>query len=300
MMNVLVTGASGFLASHFCRQMSAIGWQVHVLLRETSSLDQLDRLGIDHDERVTIHRTDGTHSSLVKCLQAAEADVVCHCASLFISEHQPEEVDRLIDSNILFGTKLLEAMSEVGPRSLVNVGTSWQHFESDSYRPVNLYAATKEAFADVIQFYTDARGMRCIDLKLYDVYGPLDPRKKLLPLLKELSESGKCLDMSPGEQEVELNYVDDVVEALGVACKRVQKLDGGVVESYGVSGERCTLKELVATVEKVLGKPLDINWGARAYRQREVMTPWVPKETLPGWEASVGIEEGLKRLFHDE
>ncbi|MEM6883885.1 MAG: NAD(P)-dependent oxidoreductase [Verrucomicrobiota bacterium] len=295
MMKVLVTGGSGFCGSHFCADAIRSGWAVHALLRETSSVKQLEELGIQ--EEVDVHRWNGQQQALGELLGQIQPDVVCHCASLFISEHQPDEVGGLIDSNVRFGSQLLEAMSLAGVDALVNISTSWQYFESQEYRPVNLYAATKEAFRAVIDYYCDARGMKCIDLKLYDVYGRHDPRKKLLPLLKSLADSGKSLEMSAGEQLVELSEVKDVTRAFRVACGHVKNAKAGSYESYGISGDRLSLQELVKLVEKVLGKKLDVHWGARAYRQREVMVPWIPRETLPGWEAEVRLEDGLRNLF---
>ena len=54
--------------------------------------------------------------------------------------------------------------------------------------------------------------------------------------------------------------------------------------SYVVSsGKTVTLRELVRRYEKLIGKKLLIDWGARPYREREVMHPWRGGKILPGW-----------------
>jgi hypothetical protein len=43
----------------------------------------------------------------------------------------------------------------------------------------------------------------------------------------------------------------------------------------------------------VSGRKLNIEWGGRPYRDREVMVPWkgIP---VPGWKAKVNVEEGIQ------
>jgi hypothetical protein len=45
------------------------------------------------------------------------------------------------------------------------------------------------------------------------------------------------------------------------------------------------------------GHALEADWGARGYRAREVMHPWVDGETLPGWHAEIDLERGIRALL---
>ena len=131
--------------------------------------------------------------------------------------------------------------------------------------------------------------MKVIALKLFDTYGPNDPRPKLFRLLKTVSERQEPLAMSPGEQLIDLVYIDDVVKAYLIAAERLQAGLAYDHESYAVSsGRPISLKELVRTYEQVTGKKLPIQWGGRPYRPREVMVPWNRGEKLPGWEGASG------------
>ena len=69
-----------------------------------------------------------------------------------------------MSSNITFGTQLVEAMVANGCYQFVNTGTSWQHYENDEYNPVNLYAATKQAFEDILRYYVETSALRVITL----------------------------------------------------------------------------------------------------------------------------------------
>jgi nucleoside-diphosphate-sugar epimerase len=134
---------------------------------------------------ITVHEFDGASSTMDEIVKRSNPDVVFHLASLFLSQHRPENVEPLIQSNLLFSTQLVEAMVNNGCKLLVNTGTSWQHFEDAHYSPVNLYAATKQAFEVILDYYVEAKGLALISLALFDTYGPGDPRPKLFSLLRK-------------------------------------------------------------------------------------------------------------------
>ena len=54
---------------------------------------------------------------------------------------------------------------------------------------------------------------------------------------------------------------------------------------------------VAATYAQVSGCPLNIEWGARAYRSREVMQPWTAFERLPGWRPKVDLASGFARCL---
>jgi nucleoside-diphosphate-sugar epimerase len=291
--NALVTGASGFVGSHLVRRLVDEGWYVDFVSRDKSDLDA----AVELLRGATAHRHDGSTAGLQTILSATKPDVVFHLASLFISEHQPAQIDSLIAANLLFGTQLAEAMTNTGCLHLVNTGTSWQHFENAPYNPVNLYAATKQAFEDVLEYFVQARGMSVVTLKLFDTYGPHDRRKKLFYLLSETARTGSSLAMSPGEQLLDIVHVDDVTAAFVAAANRIETLKAGTHERYGISsGSPQKLRDVVVMFERVSGMKLNIRWGDRAYRAREVMRVCdLPQ--LPGWHPKIPLETGLRGLF---
>lgn len=289
----LITGAAGFIGSHVARYLVAEGWSVHLIVRPASDL------GILHEarERVVSHVHDGTTTGLQRIVEQAQPDVVFHLASLFLSQHRPEEVEPLVRSNILFGTQLAEAMAGSGCGRLINTGTSWQHFENSLSSPVNLYAATKQAFEAVLQYYVEACSLSVVTLKLFDTYGPRDPRPKLFTLLRKVAMESEPLAMSLGEQLIDLVYIDDVVAAFVLAAERLLAGEAQGHERYAVSsGAPLPLRNLVELYGRIVGRELPIRWGERPYRPREVMVPWNTGVSLPGWEPRVGLAEGLRRM----
>lgn len=290
----LITGATGFVGSHLARRLVNDGWDVHIIVRPSSKLEQLR----EAKDKVIVHRHDGTTEGMLAIMQEAQPEIVFHLASLFISEHQPKDVVPLIHSNLLFGTQLLEAMKAAKIDRLINTGTSWQHYQNEEYNPVNLYAATKQAFEDIIRYYIETSPLKIITLKLFDTYGPDDPRPKLFALLKKLAKDKRPLAMSPGEQLIDLVYIDDVVEAFIIAANRLLSGEVANHEIYAVSsGSLVELRELVGMFEECAGRKLKINWGGRQYRKREVMKPWSSYKTLPRWKPKVSLKDGISGII---
>lgn len=289
----LITGATGFVGSHLVRRLIKNGWETHIITRSSSDLTQLG----DVRSKIIVHQHDGTTNSMINIVKQAEPEIVFHLASLFLAQHTSEDIEHLVQSNLLFGVQLAEAMTLQGVTRLVNTGTSWQHYENEDYNPVCLYSATKQAFEDMLKFYVEASKLKVITLKLFDTYGPDDPRPKLFTLLRRVAEEQTELAMSPGEQLIDLVYIDDVINAYMISAKLL--LNGNVSDHqcYAVSsGNPVSLKELVSIYEEVAKIKLPIQWGGRPYRKREVMVPCNRYQNIPGWRPKVSIHEGMHNL----
>jgi len=288
----IVTGASGFIGSHLIEHLRRAGWRVAVISRENSA----QRLEA-HPAISAVYSYSGKTSEVNDALADFRPDVVFHLSSLFLAQHDSSKVEPLVSSNILFGTQLLDAMRLAGVTALVNTGTAWQNFAGDSYDPVNLYAATKQAFEDIVLYYARTCGLRAITLRLFDSYGPGDSRPKLLALLLNAIKTGKELGMSPGEQILDLVYIDDICRAFLQTADLLRSQLSPSAAVYAVSsGERRTLREVVETLGQVTGRNVPVRFNVRPYREREVMIPWSGLQ-LPGWRAEVSLAEGFRRLF---
>jgi len=289
----LVTGATGYIGSNLACHLLAKGWDVHIVVRMNSDLQILG----PSLSNITVHRHDGTSSGMVAILANVKPEIVFHLASFFLAQHKTEDLEALINCNLLFSTQLLEAMAANGIRRLVNTSTSWQHFEDQDYNPVNLYAATKQAFEDILAYYAKAHALKAATLVLFDTYGPNDPRAKLIPLLLNSAFTGQPLSMSPGKQLIDLVYIDDVVQAY---LKAADSLDQQVADHvrYGISsGAPIRIVDLVALFQDATNTMLPITFGGRPYRVREVMAPWTRYKTVPGWDPQVSLKSGLKLVY---
>lgn len=288
----LITGATGFVGAHLAKRLIKDGWKVHAIIRKESTLPSFLA-----NEELSLYIHDGTAEGLVQLVAKIKPNVVFHLASLFLSQHEVKDIEPLIQSNLLFGNQLLEAMRINGVSNLINTGTSWQHYENNDYNPVCLYAATKQAFEAILEYYVQAYGIKVVTLKLFDTYGPEDKRAKLFNLLANAAKNGQILNMSAGEQLVDFVYIDDVIDAFINAEERLNNTKVVSAERYAVSsGKPVPLRELVQAYGKIIGHNLLVNWGGRPYREREVMVTWTDYQKLPDWHPKVEIGEGIRKL----
>jgi len=293
---LFLTGATGFSGSYVLKGFVDAGWNVDIFLRSTP----LKRLLIGYEDAVTFHAYDGSMDSVSKALLLAKPDLVIHMASMVLGTHDKNTIGELIASNILLGTQLLEGMVEHGIDKFINTGSYWEHYQGEEYNPVGLYAATKYAFQNILHYYVEAKGFHAITLKLFDAYGLNDPRPKLINLLLNAVATGQKLDLSPGEQKVDLIHVDDVVSAYLTAANRLMSSVNVSNEVYGV-GTGClySIKEIVEIIESITDDKLNIVWGGRPYREREVMMPCQHLKELPNWNAKVSLKQGIRKILDE-
>jgi nucleoside-diphosphate-sugar epimerase len=292
-MRILLTGATGFIGVHLANRLCS-DHDVVALLRPQAKIERLMKItSLRHltwDEDIT---------TLPALLNDAQPEVIIHLAGYFVGEHKPHDVDTLVDSNIRFPTALLHAAVPAGCLHFINTGSYWQHYENADYGPVNLYAATKQAFATTLAYYVQDGMLRnALTLELTDTYGPGDLRPKLIPLLAQIAAKGEVLSMSPGNQFVDFVQVDDIVAGYLQALALFPSIPEYQRRTYALrSIQPIKLKELVALYNEISPIPVQVNWGARPYRQREFMQPWTQGEVLPGWSPNIALRDGLRELL---
>lgn len=290
-MRILVTGATGFIGNNLTRELRKNN-ELFILGQFEGDPEKLGLPGIVMTDDI---------QRLADYIKYNEIEGIIHLASLYLTVHTPEQVKDLVLSNVYFGTAVLEAASLAGTvKWFLNTGSIWQNYnvKGASYNPVNLYAATKQAFIDMAKYYSDVFGIRFCTLKLCDTYGPNDTRKKLFKLFKDYSESGEVLKMSPGEQKIDLIYITDIISGFTRLAELLASNAELGDEYVLTSGRHIPLIELAQIFCEVSGRTLNIEWGGRPYRDREVMTPWkgIP---VPGWNAEINVEKGIELFLGD-
>lgn len=294
--NILITGATGYIGSHLVRLLLEKNYRVYIILRKTSDPSVLK----PYLKQITVYYDNGTIESLACFMKEKQVEAVIHLATFYITHHRTDDITNIIESNIGFGTRILEAMKTAGVKRIIYSRTGWQHYNDEVYNPVNLYSATKQAFEDIMKYYTQAEDFHSITLEIYDTYGEHDPRSKVINLFKQCRISGKEIRLSKGGQILDYLYIDDIVHAFSIALLRMEKRQVGEEEFALCSPELHTLKEVASTFEEVYHTKLNISWGSLEYRKREVFKPYRGLAPLPGWNVEYTLSEGFKQMYLKE
>lgn len=278
-MNILLTGATGFLGSHLLREFVARGHTV-VALRRVSSTRRL-------------HALDQVTWVLVEDLwkpgsdKFRGVDVVVHTAVNYGRNNEP--LTGLLNDNLFFPLRLLEEAVAQGVKSFINAGTSLP-------RELNGYALSKAQFADWGRYFADNSNLTFLNLQLEHMYGPGDdPAKFTDRVIDACLKNQDELALTRGEQLRDFVFVNDAAEAF---CHLLPMV-GGRVSGYRDlsvgSGQAITIREFVETVHRLTQSRTELRFGAVPYRDCEVMTSVADTREMAalGWLTRVGLLEGL-------
>jgi nucleoside-diphosphate-sugar epimerase len=297
-MKILITGATGYIGSHLVKQLRNENHRLFCTLLK----DETNPFG-EESVKSTIF-SDHNIDENVDFFINNNIEGIIHLASLVQSgEHKSSDVEALIDTNVKFSATLLETAAQAKVKWFINTGTYWQNYNNQDYSPVNLYAATKEAFMDIARYYFETDAIKFATIKLFETYGPNDTRPKIFNLWERIAKTGEALDMSPGEQLIDISYIDDIVNAFTLLATHLHNNNPEVANgvTYAVKAEkRYLLKELSSIFEEVTRHKLNINWGVRKYKGREIMNPWTEAKVVPDWKPKISIIDGINLLFNQK
>ncbi len=292
MSHILVTGATGFIGKHLIKKLNEKNYNVIALVRNTSNLKILERYKLNSN----IEIYDSSYKSIENIFVKYKITTVIHLASISTYNCSSKKIKELLATNIELGTFILEAMKKYNCYQLINTSSFWQEYSIQQRSPICLYAATKTAFENIIDYFCLNNKLNAISLKLYDVYGRDDHRNKIISVLNDLKENS-LLDMSLGEQKLNMTYIDDVVDAYLISIEILKKETKSKHLKYSVYGaENVTLKELINIYKIVSRKKIKVNWGKLSYHKNQIMDP-IKENKLPGWNTKIILKDGLKKLL---
>ncbi len=293
MTRILVTGATGAVGK------SLIPYLLEHIPCEILTINR----SIEKAAFLFGERNDLRHSSIddVDIIKSFAPEVVIHMASYVSSYCDVSTGLKLIESNITYGFKLLEALKNCSSvRLFINFGT-FAEFRSghDTSDNAYLYSATKTAFRAFAEFYSRSFGFDLVHAVPYTIYGTKDERKKILDLIFDSFNSQEPVKMTLGNQVLDFIHVRDVCRII----ERIIVFDE--IHKYHFqnlhmgTGQGHSIREVASIMEELLNKKANIEWGAIAYRERDVMFAVADTSRLIelGCEPAINLMEGLKKYL---
>ena len=295
---VLVTGGTGFIGCHVIDHLLDKGYNVVLLKRSFSNIWRIKGF----KNRITCYNTD--EIELDEIFEKESIKTIIHLATHYKKHHNQMDIDPMIRSNILFPVKLLELALKYGIESFINTGTFFEYsydslpiHENSKENPFNFYATTKISFENILKSYSMKCDIKCITLKLFTPYGPLDNEEKIIPLLINHAFEEKEIKLSHGLQKLDFIYVEDIADAYICCVENISRINGYEAFNIG-TGFPYSIRDIVSLLEEINGKPIKKIWSEPSNENMDVIYPDIRKaHKILNWKPKHSLKRGLEKTF---
>ena len=261
-MRYFVTGAAGFIGSHFVRELMSgaygvepTGVTVYDKLTYAGNLENL--ASVAGDPRFTFVQGDICDGPLLDDVLPGHDVVVNFAAETHVdrSIHGPQD---FVVTNVVGTQTLLDACLRHGIPRTVHIGTdevygsidegSWD--ENEPLKPNSPYSAAKAAAELLVRAYFVTYGLNVSSTRCSNNYGPYQFPEKVIPLfVTNLIDGGKVPLYGDGLNVRDWLHVDDHCRGIALV---VEKGEPG--ESYNIGGGlELNNKELTERVLAAMG-----------------------------------------------
>jgi UDP-glucose 4-epimerase len=291
---VLVTGGSGFIGRHAVAGLAAAGASVRVADLKPYPDPSVDIVvGDIGDPEVLSEAFDGGFDSVV------------HLAAVTSVLRSIENPGGTFDTNVAGTHAVLEAARASGVSSLVFASTNAVTgpmeapaiVETATLKPMTPYGATKAAAEMLMSAYTAVYGVRCVCLRLTNVYGPgMQAKDSIVARLMRAIRLEREFEIyGDGRQVRDYVHVSDVIAAMSLGLVN-EDWKGPIVIG---SGKSLSVLDVVDTVRSVTGAALDVRHGpARAGEMPAVIVD--PSRALSaGWAPRYTFAEGVRGVWDE-
>jgi nucleoside-diphosphate-sugar epimerase len=302
-LSVLVTGGAGFIGSHLVDALVERGARVRVLdnfaTGRRSNLEQA---------LAKVELVEGDIRDPDVCRKACTGvSIVFHQAALGSVPRSMKDPATTFAVNATGTANVFTAAREAGVSRTVFASSSSVYGDSEKLpkkeggegRPLSPYALTKVMNESAAELFARIFSMKIVGLRYFNIYGarqdPEGPYAAVIPrFFRAISRSEKLTIFGDGEQRRDFTHVSDAVSANLLAARTEPDSVG---RAFNVGGGRdVSINELARLVGEAMGKAgAVVHEPPRAGDVRASRADVsLAKQTL-GFEASVTIEEGLRR-----
>lgn len=290
-MEILLTGAAGFIGAELARLLLAEGHRVHVLLRPSSDPWRIR----DLLPRLEVLSADLNDTGLVDRLRGRRMDLCIHCAWYAKPGAYLRASENIESLEATF--RLLKVMAEAGCPRFVGLGSVLEYDSRTGYltedspvRPESLYGACKLACLNITEKLILGTGMSFVWPRIFNLFGPRENKARLLPDVILGLLRGDRVKLTPGEQWMDFLHVEDVARAIWHVAG--SSLTGPV--NIG-SGNPVQVKTLVGLAASAVGRMDLLDFGALSYNPLSPMFTCANNKRLrdSGWQPKYTLADGV-------
>ena len=312
-MRILVTGGAGFIGSHLVERLLAEGHNVAILDDFNDFYDpQTKRANISAvAKEIAVHDVDLRDGAKVAGLFGKEKfDAIFHLAARAGVRPSIQQPQLYYDTNVAGTLHLLEAARTSGVERFIFASSSSVYgaakkvpFSEEEHLTQTLspYAATKISGEFLCSTYSHLYKLRIVALRYFTVYGARQRPDLAIHQFTRKISAGESIDQfGDGTTRRDYTYIDDITQGTMAALK----YDGGPSRTGGLFdvfnlGESDTiqLKDLIAAIEKALGKKAKINRLPEQPGDMPLTCADISKaRKLLGYDPKTKFEDGLPKF----
>ena len=277
-MNILITGGAGFIGSTLADKLLKLSTSFQNNINNKIIIidnfndyysPELKDLNIKHNlanPDYKLYRGDICDRNLVnKIFKNHEINCVIHIAARAGVRPSLEDPLEYVRSNIAGTINILELMKEHNVKKIVFASSSsvYGNCKAEKFtedlkvtEPISPYAASKSACEQFLYTYSKLYDMQALCLRFFTVYGPRQRPDLAIRKFIELIEQDKPIPVyGDGTTMRDYTYIDDIVNGI-MSAINYDKTPYEIINLGG--GSPVTLNEMIATIEKVLGKKAKI------------------------------------------
>ena len=245
MLNALVTGGCGFIASNFINSMHTRYPDITFV-----NIDKLDYCSnienVDQGSSIFIEGTLCDPDFIERIVTRYKFDYVFHfAAQSHVDNSFVDPISFTMDN--AYGTHVLveTCRKHIPDVEFIHFSTDEVYGESVTdepfteergvLKPTNPYSASKAAAEMIVRSYIESFNMNIKVIRCNNVYGPNQYPEKLIPKFKRLLRNGeKCTIHGKRSSEIKraFMHVEDVVDAVDIVWKK-----GTTGEIYNIASD---------------------------------------------------------------
>lgn len=311
-MNILVTGGSGFIGSHFIEEILKRSDITKLYNLDANTYAANKSLPFDNDSRyqkLTMDIAAPYFPSQKGFLESLNLDYVVHFAAESHVDNSITGPKKFIDTNIVGTFNLLENFKSSNIKKFIHISTDEVFgslnnkegpFDIDSpYRPNSPYAASKAASDLLVRSYIKTYKFPAIITNCSNNFGPRQFPEKLIPLaISKLKNKEAIPVYGNGSNVRDWIYVKDHVNAI---IRVIQ--DGVVGNQYLIGGDNeISNYELIHLIKEVYEESsqskVDWEWfkyveDRKGHDLRYAISNWELKQQFPDFVLS-DFKQSLK------
>jgi len=269
-MNILLSGATGFLGSHIAETLVEHGFHVMAIKRKSSNLLRCQ----DFQGKITWVDVEYS-TNIINEITEFKPEVLIHAAWSGVNSKNREDW-KLQEKNLDYLSLLFKIAKISNISRIIALGSQAEYGryegvvkETHPCNPVSPYGAIKVCASVMLKVFAEQNNIEWYWLRLFSIYGPREDANWLIPSTIRNLLDKKSSKLTGGDQKYDYLFVKDFARGI-LSVIRSQNIRSG---RYNLSSGICvSLREMLSILEmKLSPEKKTLLFGALPYRPNQVM-----------------------------